>query len=218
MEKTIEKLIAEKLDEFTEIQIWIFLGIVIVFLIIQYLLQNYWFKARLTKLNHSLKQAEIKFSRHHQDQIEAYKKFYTMLYDYQYHLHALLLLDNENAQHNIYKKKIDTWLDASSETIIFYAKNRILFAPDVCAKVDKSIVEFRKFTYKIIQDKKDMNELEDYFRGEFMAMYGDQNNEMIEIIERINKIKKSAEFKEAYATMKELIDFIEAKYRQLTNA
>lgn len=217
MEKTIEKLITERLKEFTEVQIWIFIGFVAVLLILQFVLQNYWFKAKLSKLGHSLKQAEIKFSRHHQNQIETYKNFYTLLYNYRYHLHSLLVLENENAQHSIYKKKIDSWLHANNDIVMFYTKNQILFDKDVCDVIDKSIVELRKFTHKIIEDKKEMNDLEDYFRGEFMLMYGDENNEMNEIINRIEKIKKSAEFKTTYATMKELIEFMDAKYRQLTN-
>ncbi|WP_272151827.1 hypothetical protein [Tenacibaculum aiptasiae] len=216
MEKLILDLIKDELKNFTENQVFTLISFGILFLIIQFFVQNYWIKAKLSKFNSSLKKAEIKFTKHHTNQVETYKKFYELLYDFGLNLTSILIQHDEINQHAEFKLKIEKWLNISNKTIIFYKKNRILFTKEICVKIDKSTVYFRDFTQQIIKNNREIRDFEDYFRGDLRYMYKDEFDETNQILKRINKIKQLPEFKNAKKSLEELMSEIENEYRNLT--
>ncbi|TYC18081.1 hypothetical protein ES677_01500 [Bizionia gelidisalsuginis] len=216
MEKVILDLIQDELNKFTENQIYTLISFGIIFLLIQFFIQNYWIKTKLSKFNSSLKKAEIKFTKHHTNQVETYKKFYELLYDFKFDLTSILIQQENKNQHNEFKLKIENWLNTNNKTIIFYSKNRILFTKEICVKIDKSIVYFRDFTQQIIKNNREIREFEDYFRGDFRYMYNDEFDETEQILKRINKIKQLPEFENAQKSLQELISKIENEYRNMT--
>lgn len=216
MDKVILDLIQDELNKFTENQIHTLIIFGIIFLLIQFFIQNYWIKTKLSKFNSSLKKAEIKFTKHHTNQVETYKKFYELLYDFKYDLTSILIQQENKNQHNEFKLKIENWLNTNNETIIFYSKNRILFTKEICVKIDESIVYFRDFTQQIIKNNREIREFEDYFRGDFRYMYNDEFDETEQILNRINKIKQLPEFKNAQKSLQELTSEIENEYRNMT--
>jgi hypothetical protein len=216
MKKEILDLIQNKLNEFTQNQIYTLILFGIIFLLIQFFIQNYWIKTKLSKFNSSLKKAEIKFTKHHTNQVETYKKFYELLYDFKLNLRSILIQQENKNSHNEFKLKIENWSNTNNKTIIFYSKNRILFTKEICEKIDNSIVYFIGFTQQVIKNKREIREFEDYFRGDIRYMYKDEIDETEQILKRINKIKQLPEFRSTQKSLRELMSEIENEYRTLT--
>lgn len=214
MTEILEKLLNEKFAEqskYYTIILCITLGVMALFNI----WINYKINKRLSSFGSSLKKTEIKFSKYHLDQVEAYKTLYLYFYNYRASTKRLLYFGKKDADHQKYKVMIESWYKDYSILYKFFHQNRILFTTKMCEMIDANFLSFSRFTTKVLSDREDLLNFEEAHYGEIMLMYQDEYMEIEKIQSRARKLRDSTEYKEAGKKSYELILEIENEFREL---
>ncbi|PKG42621.1 hypothetical protein [Psychroflexus sp. MES1-P1E] len=204
----------EKLSEYQQYHIWILIGAVVIIATIQFFMNRH-LKRDVARLSADLKKAEIKFSKYHQDQVDAYKQLYTHFYEFRAATQRILYFADRDADHHIHKKRLQEYLVNQKQLMHFFKSNRILFPEDTCKKIDDNFTVFARFTSKVFKDKEDLENFETYFDANFMEMYGNAEGEMDKIKQRARNLRESEEYKEAGKKMWKLIQELENDFRKL---
>jgi cytochrome c556 len=193
---------------------WILIGAVVIIATIQFFMNRH-FKRDVARLSANLKKVEIKFSKYHQDQVDAYKQLYTHFYEFRAATQSILYFAHRDADHDIYKKKLQGYLVNQKQLIHFFKSNRILFPEDTCKKIDDNFAVFARFTSKVFNDKENLENFETHFDADFMEMYGSAEGEMDKIKQKARNLRESEEYREAGKKIWQLIQELENDFRKL---
>lgn len=214
MTELIQQLLNEKFANYQQYHIFILILAIIVMALIQFF-SNRHLKRDVTRLAATLKKSEIKFSRYHEEQVEAYKKLYTLFYEFRSASLRILYFGDRDADHHIHKQKLQGYIDAQHKLMHYFRSNRILFPKETCDKIDENFKVFSGFTTIIFKDKEDMDNFEMYFDSNFVEMYGSAEGEMDKIKQRARKLRESNEYKMAGKKIWALIQELEVDFRKL---
>jgi adenylate kinase family enzyme len=206
-------------DEFPEWQKFhsLIIFTVAIILGLMQIIQTIYISQSLAKLNNKLKEKEIKFSRLHNLQIEGLKTLYSKIVDVHYANRQLFFARKSDFTHKELKNRILQWNQKFIEFHYFYSQNKILFSIDLNTKIQRFMDQCSSLRNLLLNQKDDLEELEEIYSGDWEYMYEYKDNEISAIENRLNRIRDSEETKinlEEYEVAKQLI---ETEFREVSN-
>ena len=164
-------------------------------------------------LNSYSKRKEIKLVNYYKEQIDKTTELFSLFVDFDIANELLFLSDTQSLGSSIFKDRINKWNSTFTKCYFFYRKYRILFSNNLTTNLNEYFVEFRKIRIVILNQKKEVEEFEEY------ASYQYQFNEDVDVAfkELFNKLRSKKEIEDLQNKSTVIQAKIEVYFKHLVN-
>jgi len=174
-------------------------------------------KVLLQKLGSQLKRSEIVFSNHYNYQIETIKKVYELVTNMNYANMNIFQSRDIYKRHDNLKSNIKHWSEAFIELHFYFNRNKIIFPENLSFLLETEIDELNKARHILLDHKISMEEFEDKYGFDFNLMYSNYGNEVTEISNQIEVLKKEEKIQMSINRIENIKEQLRKEYKKLIN-
>lgn len=214
MDELIKQVLDEYFSDFKDYHLLILIGFTIVIALIQ-IIQSIVVSGKIEKIKNDLKKAEIKFSRYNKLQVDALRRIYHFLAKFQLSNKLVFNENSDEISHTKFKHRINGWIKVYIDCANEFSKEKILLTSELKALFSRTINDFEEVKKILIDERENLDYLEMMNAGNLNAMYEYEQNEIYEISQKIEKIKKHESIKNSDKHICELRDKIEELFLQM---
>ncbi len=208
MDESIKGILNEYFADFKEYHLIILVVFTIVIALIQ-IIQSIIVTRKIERFKNDLKKSEIKFSRYNELQINALRKIYHQLAEFQYYNNLIFRAKPYSVDHQKFKNRINGWVKAYIENANDFSKERILLTPELKNLYSRTIKDFEEVKKMLLNEHENLEYLEMSHGGVWQEMYQFEQEELGVISSKIEKLKELESIKNSNKHIVELREKIE---------
>lgn len=214
MTDLIKETLEEYFSDYKQYHLIILIVFALIIAVFQ-IFQSFWISKKMETFKVDLKKSELKFSRHHNLQVDALKLIYDKLVSFHIANTHLFKSKYDSNNHNQFKKRINIWIKTYFESINAFNREKILLPNNLKTLVGQTIKDFEEVKEILINERQDLLDLEDASQGIWEVMYDYADDELISINAKIDHLKTKDSIKNSGNDIKELRNVIEVYFEEM---
>lgn len=214
MEDLLKQILDKYFTEYKNYHIIILLAFTFVIALLQ-IVQTLIVTKKIENFKNELKKSEIRFSRYNELQINALRKIYHQLANFQLVNNLLFSAQSNSIGHTKFKNRINDWIKNYLECANELAREKILLPTEIKELFSQTIQVFDEIKSILISQREDLNYLEMQYSGDWNSMYEFEENELEIITQKLNLIKEKPSIKNSEKHIRDLREKIEKVFQKM---
>jgi hypothetical protein len=214
MDELVKQLLEKYLSDYREYHLFLLICFAVIIALFQ-IIQFIYVSKRIEAFKNELKKSEIKFSTFNQLQINALRKIYHLIIKFELTTKILYNTSTKNLDHQLFEKRINKWLNDFFESKREFENERILLTKVLKELYTETYIDFEKIKKLLINEKEQLDYLEQKYQGDLRELYQFSELESEEIVNKINKISKELSIEKSLKNFEKLKTEIENVFIQM---
>jgi len=214
MDELVKQLLEKYLSDYREYHLFLLIGFAVIIALFQ-IIQFIYVSKRIEAFKNELKKSEIKFSAFNQLQINALRNIFHLIIKFELTTKILYNTSTKNLNHQLFEKRVNKWLNDFFESKREFENERILLTKVLKELFTETYIDFEKIKKILINEKEQLDYLEQKYQGDLRELYQFSELESEEIVSKINKISKELSIEKSLKNFEKLKIEIENVFIQM---
>jgi len=214
MDELVKQLLEKYLSDYREYHLFLLIGFAVIIALFQ-IIQFIYVSKRIEAFKNELKKSEIKFSAFNQLQINALRNIFHLIIKFELTTKILYNTSTKNLNHQLFEKRVNKWLNDFFESKREFENERILLTKVLKELFTETYIDFEKIKKILINEKEQLDYLEQKYQGDLRELYQFSELESDEIVNKINKISKELSIEKSLKNFEKLKTEIENVFIQM---
>jgi len=214
MDELVKQLLEKYLSDYREYHLFLLIGFAVIIALFQ-IIQFIYVSKRIEAFKNELKKSEIKFSAFNQLQINALRNIFHLIIKFELTTKILYNTSTKNLNHQLFEKRVNKWLNDFFESKREFENERILLTKVLKELFTETYIDFEKIKKLLINEKEQLDYLEQKYQGDLRELYQFSELESDEIVNKINKISKELSIEKSLKNFEKLKTEIENVFIQM---